>query len=164
VGRTRDEPCWAAYRALAHRRLGQEGLRRLFEANEGQASELLDRMILLSGGQVRDLLRLLRETALRSMSLPALPATSYVVEQAIASVRSDFLPVALDDAKWLDFIARNRMTGLPNTEAIAVMRLARFLDNHSVLFFKNAQEWYDIHPLIPDEVAKVLTAAGAPPA
>jgi|HubBroStandDraft_1064217.scaffolds.fasta_scaffold00026_30 hypothetical protein len=156
LGRSRDEPSWTAYRALVHRRLEESGLQRLFGARPAAENETVDRLIEMSGGQFRDILRLLREVVLRSMSLPSLPTTPAVVMQAVNAVRSDFLPIAQEDAKWLDIIARGRATALPDTEPKQVMRLARFLDTHSVLFFKNADEWYDVHPLIRGEIAKVL--------
>jgi hypothetical protein len=45
-----------------------------------------------------------------------------------------------------------------------VTRLARFLDSHSVLYFVNGEEWYDVHPLVRDEARQVAdAAAGAAP-
>jgi len=115
-------------------------------------------MIEMSGGQFRDLLRLLQGTVLRAMSLPSLPVSPAVVDRTVNAVRRDLLPIAGDDAKWLAVIERTRKTGLPNNEPGPVMRLARFLDTHSVLYFMNGREWYDVHPLIRDEVIE-LTAA-----
>jgi hypothetical protein len=159
--RSPDEFAWAAYRRLVRRRLEDSGLQRLFGAAPDAANESVDRLIEMSGGQIRDMLRLLREVVLRS---GALPVPRSLIERAITAVRGDFLPIAQEDAKWLDLIARNRVTALPSTEAGPVMRLARFLDNHSVLFFKNGEAWYDVHPLIRDEIEKVLRATVEPPA
>jgi len=82
-----------------------------------------------------------------------------VIDQVINAGRRDFLPIAKDDAKWLDDIAKVRATALPSTEAGPVNRLARFLDSHLVLYFINDDEWYDIHPLIREEVAEVMRIA-----
>jgi hypothetical protein len=162
--RSRDESAWAAYRRLVHRRLEDAGLQRLFGAAPGAENASIDRLIEMSGGQFRDMLRLLREVVLRSLSLSSFPVPSSVIDQAINAVRSDFLPIATEDAKWLNIIAHSRVTALLNTEARRVMRLARFLDTHSVLFFKNGDEWYDVHPLIRDEIAKVIKVADGQPA
>ncbi|MEA2755015.1 MAG: hypothetical protein QOJ54_1304, partial [Aliidongia sp.] len=161
--RSPDEFAWAAYRRLVRRRLEDAGLQRLFGAAPEAANESIDRLIEMSGGQIRDMLRLLREVVLRSDALPSLPVPSSLVTRAINAVRSDFLPIAQEDAKWLDVIARNRVTALLSTDAGPVMRLARFLDTHSVLFFKNGDEWYDVHPLIRDEIAKVIKVAVGQP-
>jgi hypothetical protein len=161
--RSPDEFAWAAYRRLVRRRLEDAGLQRLFGAAPEAANESIDRLIEMSGGQIRDMLRLLREVVLRSDALPSLPVPPSLVTRAINAVRSDFLPIAQEDAKWLDVIARNRVTALLSTDAGPVMRLARFLDTHSVLFFKNGDEWYDVHPLIRDEIAKVIKVAVGQP-
>jgi hypothetical protein len=43
-------------------------------------------------------------------------------------------------------------------QAAPVNRLTRFLDSHFVLYFVNGKEWYDIHPLIREEVMDVMQA------
>jgi len=106
---------------------------------------------------------LLRETVLRVETLPVTPE---VIDNAITAVRSNFLPIAIDDAKWLDRIGRDRDPALQTTDKKDVNRLTRFLDTHFVLFFTNGEEWYDVHPLIRDEVRKIVEreAAQAPAA
>ncbi len=99
-------------------------------------------MIGICGGHFRDLLRLLRDIVVRATALDALPVSAELVDAAINAARRDFLPIALEDAKWLDEIARVRATALPNTDAGPVNRLTRYLDSHFVLYFVNADEWY----------------------
>lgn len=155
--RTRCEPAWEVFRSLIELRLGEEGLQRLF----GEKSErkiLVDELIGVCGGHFRDLLRLLRDTVVRATSLPSLPVPLVLIQNVINAARRDFLPIAQDDAQWLSEIARVRATALPSTEAKPVNRLARFLDSHLVLYFVNGDEWYDIHPLIAEEVMEVVQA------
>jgi hypothetical protein len=159
-GRTRSEPAWRAFHSLVKRRLGEEGLRLLF----GKVPErqlLVDKLICVCGGHFRDLLRILRDTVIRAASLPDLPVPLPLIENAINAARRDFLPIAQDDANWLAEIARVRATALPSTDSGPVNRLTRFLDSHFVLYFVNSDEWYDIHPLIRDEVAEVVRAGAA---
>jgi hypothetical protein len=85
-----------------------------------------------------------------------LPVSEDVIQSAINAVRSNFLPIAIEDAKWLDEIGRLRSPALPTTGQKDVNRLTRFLDTHFVLYFTNGTEWYDIHPLIRDEVAAIV--------
>ena len=158
AGRTQCEPAWDVFRSLVQRRLGEKGLQRLF-GPQPQRQALVDQMIGVCGGHFRDLLRLLRDTVVRAASLPSLPVPSSLIGDAINAARRDFLPIAQDDARWLAEIARVRATALPSTDAAPVNRLARFLDSHFVLYFVNGDEWYDIHPLIRDEVAAVVKAA-----
>ncbi len=109
---------------------------------------LLDRLIGYSGGHLRDLLRLLAEVIRRANSLPV---TEETVTAAIDQLRTEFLPIADDDAQWLAEISRTHQTALPSTEQLPV--LARFLDTHLTLCYRNGEEWYDVHPLISEYVA-----------
>jgi hypothetical protein len=156
--RSHAEPAWKVFRSLVKRRLGDTGLERLFGPQPGQQA-LVDQLIEVCGGHFRDLLRLLRDAVVRATALRDLPVTSSLINEAINAARRDFLPIAQDDAKWLADIARVRATALPSTDAAPVNRLARFLDSHFVLYFVNGKEWYDIHPLIRDEVVDVVQAA-----
>jgi hypothetical protein len=144
------------------RRLDKEGLWLVF-GKQATGRRLVDDVIGVCGGHFRDLLRLLRDTVVRATSLPNLPVPPTVIANTINAARRDFLPIAQDDARWLAEIARVRATALPSTEATLVNRLARFLDSHFVLYFVNADEWYDIHPLIREEVAEVVQAATPTP-
>lgn len=135
-------------------------MQKLF-GSEPVRQAMVDQMIAVCGGHFRDLLRLLRDVILRGTALPNLPVSSGLVVDAINAARRDFLPIAQDDAKWLAEIARVRATALPSTDATPVNRLTRFLDSHFVLYFVNGKEWYDIHPLIRDEVAEVVKAASS---
>ncbi len=162
--RTRTETNWTAFRSVVAKRLGDDGLSRLFGPEEVERTRLIDRLIGLSGGHLRDLLRLLRDIVLRSASLATLPVNTHVVAASINALRRDYLPIARDDARWLAEIARGRVAALPDTEPSAINRLSRFLDSHRVLYFVNAEEWYDVHPLIREEIEKVLAAdRGAAP-
>ena len=157
--RSRCEPAWDVFRSLVKRRLGAPGCSACLGRNPD--SRLVDQMIDVCGGHFRDLLRILRDAVVRATALPALPVTPDLVADAINAARRDFLPIAQDDAKWLADIAEVRATALPSTEAVPVNRLARFLDSHFVLYFVNGKEWYDIHPLIREEVADVVRAVAA---
>ena len=107
----------------------------------------LDRLIRNSGGHLRDLLRLLAEVLRRANELPVPDST---VDAAINQVRTEFLPIADDDARWLAGIARSHQTVLPNTDRLP--DLARFFDTHLALCYRNGEEWYDVHPLIAEYV------------
>jgi len=134
------------------KRFGDEGYRQFFGADaEGEA--MAEKLANVCGGHFRDLLRLLREAVLRADTWPVSDA---VLEQARVQVRGDFLPIAIDDAIWLAKIAELRECALPSSEAADVNRLTRFLDTHFVLYLKNGEEWYDIHPLIREEVAAIV--------
>jgi hypothetical protein len=155
--RTKCSDGWTALQSLVHRRFHGEDFQRFFGA-KGPKHAQADCLIAVCGGHFRDLLLLLREAVLRVQSLPV---SKDVIQSAINAVRSNFLPIAIEDAKWLDQIGRLRGPALPTTGQNDVNRLTRFLDTHFVLYFTNGTEWYDIHPLIRDEVAAIVAREAA---
>lgn len=107
----------------------------------------LDRVIAVSGGQFRDLLRILAEIVRRASILPVEDRT---VDDAIHQIRNEFLPIADDDAQWLAQIAATHSASLQDVSRLPAF--ARFLDTHLVLCYRNGHEWYDTHPLVADHV------------
>ena len=107
----------------------------------------LDRLIHNSGGHLRDLLRLLRQVLLRAKVLPVPERT---VDAAINQVRNTFLPIPNVDALWLVGIADSYQVDLE--EMAALPSLSRFFDTHLVLCYRNGKEWYDVHPLVREDV------------
>lgn len=121
----------------------------------GERAVLRD-LILQSGGHLRDLLRMLREVLIRADGFPVDQET---VSEAIAQARRDYLPIADDNAVWLDRIGRTGEPSLPDDSQLH--KLARFLDTHLVLCYRNAEEWYDIHPLVRAHIARQAEAVMA---
>ena len=107
----------------------------------------LDRLICNSGGHLRDLLRLVSGVLTLAQRVPV-PATT--VDAAIDQLRTEFLPIADDEALWLAEISRTHQISLSSADRLPV--LARFLDTHLALCYRNGDEWYNIHPLIADQV------------
>jgi hypothetical protein len=109
------------------------------------------------------LLRLFRETIVLVLTWrPELPVKQEVIERAIVNIRGEFLPIAVDDAIWLDKIAQLRSTALPDSKPESIGRLSRFLDTHLVLYLTNGKDWYDLHPLIRDEVSTLAKIPANP--
>ena len=157
VERTKCPAGWNALRDFIVKRFGDDGCRRFFgPLNADGVYGGAEQLIGVCGGHFRDLLLLLRESVLRADSLPV---KEEVFEAAISSVRGNFLPIAIEDARWLDQIGRLRSAALPSTKTDDINRLTRFLDTRFVLYLTNGKEWYDIHPLIRDEVANIVAGA-----
>jgi len=121
--------------------------------------ERLIRLILASGGYLRDLFRLLQATLRLAAQRGQLPVSDELVELAIADLRNDYLPIARRDAIWLDKVAGSHRTELENGEALKV--LARFFDTHLVLCYRNGEEWFDVHPVIRDHVRQLANPGTA---
>ena len=107
----------------------------------------LDRLICASGGHLRDLLRLVAGVLTLAQGTPV-PAST--VDAAIDQLRTEFLPIADDEALWLAETSRTHQIALSSADRLPV--LAQFLDTHLALCYRNGDEWYDIHPLIADQV------------
>jgi hypothetical protein len=148
--RTEYPAGWVALRALVHKRFGEDGCRRFFGPPNAAGNYPGAERLTAVCGRIRDLLLLLRESVLRADSLPV---ADDVIDAAISSVRGNFLPIAIEDARWLEQIGRRRSAALPSGRSDDVNRLTRFLDTSFVLYLTNGKEWYDIHPLIREEVA-----------
>lgn len=112
----------------------------------------LDELSRLSGGHLRDFLRLFAEIIRRADTLPV-PA--HTIASAVDQVRSEFLPISDSDAEWLDLISIRHDTALRDHSK--VHDLARLLDTHLALCYRNGMEWYDVHPLVREVVKKQAT-------
>ena len=111
----------------------------------------LEEIIHMSGGNLRDLLRLLSEV-IRRASLTDLPVSEQVVEDAINQMRVEFLPIADDDALWLARIAETHEASFEGMDKLP--DLTRFFDTHLVLCYRDGPEWYDVHPLIKEHMVE----------
>ncbi len=162
--RTPHPPGEKCMRELLLKRFGTpQNFQRFFgEPFDVASTPRADQLIQLCGGHFRDLLRFIRECVIRAR---VLPVTDEVLTASIQKVRSDFLPIAQDDAIWLSNIGKERATALQTKKAEEVTRLTRLLDTHFVLYLKNGKEWYDVHPLIREEVELIAAKASshAPP-
>ena len=116
----------------------------------------LERLVLMSGGNIRDLLRLLSEVIRRAKALPVSPD---VVTDAIAQMKTEFLPIAEADAVWLAHIAVTHEAALESMDRLP--DLTRFFDTHVVLCYRDGPEWYDVHPLIKELVIAQARAVEA---
>jgi hypothetical protein len=118
---------------------------------------VLDQLALESGGHLRDLLRMLSEIVRRA---DRLPVNKLTVQRALAQMKSEMLPIALDDARWMQRIAKTHDASL--LEISKLPRLVTFLDSHLVLCYRNGEEWYDVHPLIRDEISFLAASVVTP--
>jgi hypothetical protein len=117
--------------------------------------EQLDRICEMSGGHLRDLMRMMQDLVRRLRQRALTMATESLVKDTIEAATREMLPIADNDAEWLWRIHQNHEFPLPSIEQLP--RLSRFLDTHVVLCYRNGREWYDVHPLILDDVQRQVT-------
>jgi DNA polymerase III delta prime subunit len=113
----------------------------------------LDRLALSSGGDLRDFFRMIRQVCLKLPYLADGRADAPTLDQAEDAVRNDMLPIAEDDLKRLDGIARAHDPKMANLDELPIF--ARLLQGKYMLNYRNGEDWYDVHPLLRDK----LTAA-----
>jgi len=155
----RFERGWQMLHSVVRLRLQTEGITRLFGPDGASENGSLERLIAACGGHVRDLLRMLREVLLRARTLPV---TGAILQRVIDNERRDLLqPIAREDARLLHAIGQTQDLRPETWTEAEVERHSRFLDNHMALYFTAGESWYDVHPLIREEVARLAAEAKA---
>lgn len=119
-----------------------------------------------SGGDLRDFFRLLREAVIglrtKRVKQPEATLDDAIIQRVIQQLRNDLLPLAEDDARWLARIHASKQASL-NTER-SLSGLARFLDSNLIMNYLNGEPWYDIHPLLIEDISQYLQISPESPA
>ncbi|MGH4017575.1 MAG: hypothetical protein ACRDSL_27365, partial [Pseudonocardiaceae bacterium] len=131
----------AAREVLLHR-APDSGLARLLD------DAAIDRLALASGGHLRILLGLVMEVVTQA---EALPVDDPTVQAAIQQARNGMLPLADDQREMLRRVAETHDLPLATQHGWDVV--ASLLDQHFVLGYQNGDVWFDVHPLLHDEIA-----------
>lgn len=120
--------------------------------NEIFTSDQLRRMALNTGGDLRDFFRLIRQCLVKASNLrdACLPVSDQIIENTENHLRREMLPIAEEDKSWLKKIAASKDPELESVQKLP--QLARFFDTHLVLNYRNGDDWYDIHPLLVEEI------------
>ncbi len=123
------------------------------------SKEILHKLAISSGGDLRDFFRLVRECAssVRIVRMEKQDAVldQVAVERVIRQLTNDMLPVSDEDAKWLAQIHTTKKAALPSVKDLPA--LARFLDSNLVMNYLNGEPWYDVHPLLITEIGEMKT-------
>ena len=132
---------------VIRKRFGHGGFDRFFGNDEAALP-----LVRSCGGSIRDLLYLLRETIVRA---DRLPISSQTIETTIRNLRNSLRVVSTEEALWLARIAKSRTPELPDISSASIFEFTRLVDTHLVLFLRNCDEWYDVHPLLRDHVEQI---------
>jgi len=116
--------------------------------------DTLRRLAACTGGDLRDFFRLIRECAVTlgtaRLDRPDAQLDQEMVKRVQEQLRNELLPIAEDDALWLARIHKTKDTALPTTDRLPA--LARFLDGNLIMNYLNGEPWYDVHPLLLEEI------------
>ncbi len=116
---------------------------------------LIDRLCHASGGNIRDLVRLVGQAAriARALEQPRIDERS--VNEAIKRLRIEYertlAPFARSYYPFLAAIHRTKLFG--NDQNGTVETLRALLDNSAILEYENGDLWYDVHPVIRESKA-----------
>jgi hypothetical protein len=103
--------------------------------------DALDEIVCASGGNLRNLLFLVRQVISRTFDLPASPRA---VAGAVKQLTDDYKWLTGDEKRWL---AQLVATGQPRLDdEDDRVRFADFLDRQVVLPYRNGDEWFDVLP------------------
>lgn len=116
------------------------------------AQAQLDDLAIASGGDLREFFRLIRASLIKASSGGVFPVPDAVIQRTLNHARREMLPIAEDDKVWLKKIHTSKTAELTAIEELPT--LARFFDCKLVLNYRNGEDWYDVHPLIRDEVRR----------
>lgn len=108
--------------------------------------EALDALIIGSGGYLRDLINMLIE----AIHLAGRGVRPDAASKAMAVMRRSYLPLYADERRVLKRIMDTR--SLQAVESTDMRYVLRFLDSHLLLCYLNDEFWYDVHPLVREEL------------
>ncbi|MEO5333811.1 MAG: hypothetical protein H7839_17500 [Magnetococcus sp. YQC-5] len=118
-------------------------------------SDQMSSLAAASGGDFRAFFRMIQRCLTKGASRgDPLPFSDDIIYRAQADYKSEFLPIAKDDARWLLKIAASKKVELEQHNLLST--LARFLDGKLVLNYRNGNDWYDVHPLLKEEIRAIL--------
>jgi hypothetical protein len=124
----------------------------------------LRRLIRNTGGDLRELFLLLRE-ALNLVDADDddhFPIPEAAIVQAEKLRRNQFGIIPESDLQWLARVVATHDHGLPSFHELGT--LARLLDGQLIFQYRNGENWYDVHPLLWQQVEAyaALPATGGP--
>ncbi|WP_428267494.1 hypothetical protein [Haliangium sp.] len=116
----------------------------------GDRRDLLDKLILYSGGHVRTLINFIKVLLIRNVDRDFPPSEAMVqsiLDDYAERIRESIRP---EGVQVLDSVRRT--ASLADIEDDKMPLLARYVDNHIVLCYRNGEGWYELHPLIREHI------------
>ena len=136
---------------LLKKRLGEKPAKDLFE--EG----VLRDMVVMSGGDLRFLLRIAADALLAGLPKNQFPINQTMVNKVYDVLRRPYLPLPKDVQERLAHVRKHKEP-LLNTSADWTRAMSD-LAAKRILLYLNGTEWYDVHPLLRSVPAEETDAA-----
>jgi len=113
---------------------------------DDNAKELLAKK---SGGNLRQLIKLVKESALKAHKNKSTAITKYDVQNAIFELKRDYSSATVEIKEFLDYISEYKNPKDYSEESMKKLKIAT---NESLIFaYFNGEIWYDLNPIIVDD-------------
>lgn len=104
---------------------------------------------LKSGGNLRQLIKIVKEAALKAHRNKSEIITLFDVENALDELKRDYSSASMEIKEFLDYIKTNKLPQDYTANSIDKLRLAT---SESLIFaYYNGEIWYDLNPIIVNE-------------
>jgi Cdc6-like AAA superfamily ATPase len=101
-----------------------------------------------SGGNLRQLIKIVKESALKAHRNKSEIISLYDVENAIRDIKKDYSSASMEIKQFLDYIKVNKLPEDFEAESIKKLKIAT---NESLIFaYYNGDIWYDLNPIITE--------------
>ena len=105
-------------------------------------------IVLKSGGNLRQLIKLVKESALVSHKNKATSISEYDVEKALFTLKRDYSSATTEIKDFLNYIKEFKIPENYEKETLEKLKIAT---NESLIFaYFNGEIWYDLNPIIAD--------------
>ena len=125
---------------LIRKRVGETVTDQLIQSQE------LRRIIEMTGGDLRDLIRTTRAVLLKALSEDSFPVRPEQLEQTFNELRRPYLPLSDRTRQRLRYVAEHYDVPLADEGDWALV--ISDLNQKRVLMYLNGAEWYGVHPML----------------
>lgn len=123
---------------------------------------LLREIVIMTGGDLRDLLRTVRSVLLSGLSRNLFPVTPEILTGVADNLRRPYLPFPTDVANRLAQIRANKNPDMADMSGW--FDVIGDLAQKRVLLYLNGKEWCDVHPLLREPLKQQLARRPPTPA
>jgi DNA-binding Lrp family transcriptional regulator len=108
----------------------------------------IDRLILGSGGDLRDFLRAVAHASLADTD--SLPLPDKEIDEALSKIKPPYESIHASHLIWLQGVEISHEAAA--SDAVSAVEMFQYLASKHVLTYLNGETWYSVHPLLRDWV------------
>ena len=134
--------------------------KRFADWNQVFSQKQLHRMARASGGDIRNFFTLLRGSIVKLANSEEFRVDDQMVTFVEQQLRGEITPLVADDARLLARIHATKTAALDTMDDLP--RFARLLDGNLIMNYRNGEPWYDVHPLLLEEIQRYAPVGDSP--